>query len=415
MGTGVVISTRVTGRLVSALLAGALALASSSIARAQEAEAQSSPVEIHGFVSQGFILSTKNEYLAKSKRGSFEFSEAALNVTKSLTDDLRVGFQLFTHDLGPIGNYNPQFDWYYLDYRPADWLGFRAGRIKVPFGLYNELNDIDVARVPVLLPQSIYPIDHREFLFAQAGGELYGDLALGAAGELEYRAYGGTLTSTQGLPPNPLVTVREVNVPYLYGGRLLWSTPLDGLSVAASGQAVRIDGYYDFDPIARAVLEQLTLLPAGLTYPLPVEFRVTRWVASLEYSAHELNVATEYSRWTGEFYSDAPLLLTPHIVNERYYVMGSWRIAGWLSPGAYISRYFIDVEQREGRQRYQDDLAATLRFDLTPHWVTKLEAHALRGTAALENRELNDLNRGVEQKDLTRRWALFLLKMTAYF
>jgi len=411
----VIRATRVLPRLAFALLASWLALVWTSASHAQQNEAQGSPVEIHGFVSQGFILSTKNEYLAKSKRGSFEFSEAALNVTKTLTDELRVGFQIFAHDLGPIGNYRPQFDWYYLDYRPADWLGLRAGRLKVPFGLYNELNDIDVARVPVLLPQSIYPIDHREFLFAQAGAELYGNLELGGAGELEYRAYGGTLTSDLGLPPPPGLTPREVSVPYLYGGRLLWATPLDGLSAAASGQAVRFDAYYDFDPALRALLEQVALLPVGLSYPLPVQFRVTRWVASLEYSAHELDLAAEYSRWTGEFYSDAPLLFPGHTVNERYYVMASWRIAGWLSPGAYLSRYFVDVSQREGRAQYQDDLAATLRFDLNRHWLMKLEAHALRGTAALDNRELNALNRGVEQAELTRRWALFLLKMTAYF
>ena len=30
-------------------------------------------MEMHGFVSQGFVLGAKNEDLAKSKRGSFEF------------------------------------------------------------------------------------------------------------------------------------------------------------------------------------------------------------------------------------------------------------------------------------------------------------------------------------------------------
>ena len=63
----------------------------------------------------------------------------------------------FTHDLGPLGNYRTRFDWFYLDYRFWDWLGVGAGRTKVPFGLYNESSDVDAARVPVLLPQSVYP------------------------------------------------------------------------------------------------------------------------------------------------------------------------------------------------------------------------------------------------------------------
>ena len=47
------------------------------------------PLQVHGFVSQGFIKSTGNNYLADSKRGSFELTEAALNFTDSLTDRLR--------------------------------------------------------------------------------------------------------------------------------------------------------------------------------------------------------------------------------------------------------------------------------------------------------------------------------------
>jgi hypothetical protein len=73
------------------------------------------------------------------------------------------------------------------------------------------------------------------------------------------------------------------------------------------------------------------------------------------------------------------------------------------------------VEQREGHTKYQHDLAVTLRFDLTLNWLLKLEAHSINGTAGLENRDLNGLNRGVEAEELTRRWAVFLLKTTAYF
>src|SRR5258705_10965934 len=113
--------------------------------------------QIHGFASQGFILSSGNNYLARSKSGTFEFSEIGLNFTSQPTDKLRVGVQFFAQKLGPTGDYNAKMDWFYLDYRWKDWLGFRAGRTKLPFGLYNEVNDIDQARVPILLPQSVYP------------------------------------------------------------------------------------------------------------------------------------------------------------------------------------------------------------------------------------------------------------------
>src|SRR5258708_2307140 len=100
-------------------------------------------VEIHAFVSQGFLVSTANNYLAYSKTSSFESTEAGINFNKSLTDKLRVGLQLFGRKLGPLGDYSLKLDWFFLDYRLKDWLGLRAGRVKIPFGLYNDSSDID--------------------------------------------------------------------------------------------------------------------------------------------------------------------------------------------------------------------------------------------------------------------------------
>ncbi len=373
--------------------------------------AQESP-EIHGFVSQGFILTSKNEFLAKSKHGSVEFSEAALNFTHSPTERLRLGFQLFAHELGPTGNYQPQFDWYYLDYRFADWLGVRVGRTKMPFGLYNEVNDIDVARVPILLPQSIYQLDHREFIYAQTGAELYGEVKLGPAGALEYRAYGGTLSLEGAPPPSPVIQQANTRVAYVYGGRLLWLTPLDGLLAGMSGQALRLDSDISFDPALQAAFEGLGLLTPGVTYPTPVKWRVRRWVASLQYAAHDLDVSAEYSRWTGAFLNSPGPLLTPHIVNERYFVMASYRIAPWFTPGAYYAALFTNVEDRNERGRYQHDWAVTTRFDLNAHWILKLEGHLMRGSAYLDDRRLND---GLGTEELPQAWGAFLVKTTAYF
>src|SRR4051794_11709458 len=106
------------GLLGACLVGGLLSTVWISEARADEDDATTSvlPVEVHGFVSQGFIESTANNYLANSKDGSFQFSEVGINFTKTLTDRMRMGIQLFTHDLGPLGNYRTRFDWFYLDY-----------------------------------------------------------------------------------------------------------------------------------------------------------------------------------------------------------------------------------------------------------------------------------------------------------
>src|SRR6195256_983148 len=150
-------------------------------------------LDVHGFISQGFLLTSANDYLAESSRGSFEFSEVGLNFTLPATDRLTLGVQIFSRKLGRLGDHRATFDWSYLDYHWRDWLGIRAGRVKLPFGLYNDISDVDSARTAVLLPQSIYPAQNRDFLLAQTGVEVYGYRDLGRAGGLDYRFYGGTI------------------------------------------------------------------------------------------------------------------------------------------------------------------------------------------------------------------------------
>ena len=177
---------------------------------------------------------------AASKKGSLEFTEVGVNFTQVLTERLRVGLQLFARRLGKDGNFNALMDWLYLDYRFADWLGVRAGRTKIPFGLYNESQDVDSARVPVLLPQAVYPILNRNLLLSQTGGEIYGFVRMAAAGALEYRLYGGTIFVNPPAAP-PGTTLADFQVPYLVGSRVMWETPLEGLRVGGSLQALRFD------------------------------------------------------------------------------------------------------------------------------------------------------------------------------
>ncbi len=388
-----------------------------SLLRLPEARAQPDALpdpndfQVHAFVSQGFIKSSSNNYLSYSQRGAFDYTEAAVNIAKNLTDDLRVGAQLFTRDLGPNGTFIPQFDWAYLDYHFRDWLGVRAGRVKIPFGLYNEGSEADQTRVPVLLPQSIYPIDHQDYLLAQSGAELYGNVRIGDAGALEYRAYGGTLQINAPTSTAAGVTVANVNVPFVWGGRLMWSTPVPGLQVGGTFQDLRFDWNYDITPTVASALESVALLPKSFGGTLPVTFRVALYVASLEYQNGNVLVSSEYSRWVGEFDSAAPALLPPRTVNERYYVMASYRMSSWFTPGIYYSAYYPNVHQTSGRQNYQNDLAVTARYDINRHFLVKLEGHLMDGTADLDS----GLNGGEDTSKLTKDWGVLLIKTTAFF
>src|SRR5258708_10065992 len=149
---------RQRGRSMTKLLLLAAVLFALPAAAAELRLSESLPLlQLHGFISQGFLLATANDYLARSSRGSFEFSEAGLNFTMPVSDRFTLGLQLFARKLGPIGDYKATFDWYYLDYHFRDWLGGHAGRVKLPFGLYNYINGITSASTHSLFPQTMHP------------------------------------------------------------------------------------------------------------------------------------------------------------------------------------------------------------------------------------------------------------------
>ncbi|HAO21106.1 MAG TPA: hypothetical protein DCQ37_11925, partial [Desulfobacteraceae bacterium] len=84
-------------------------------------------IDIHGFISQGYLYSNKNNYLGESEKGSFQFNELGINFSKDMTENLRIGMQFFSRDLGETGNNAVEVDWAFGDYHWHDWLGFRAG------------------------------------------------------------------------------------------------------------------------------------------------------------------------------------------------------------------------------------------------------------------------------------------------
>lgn len=386
-------------RIACAGLGSCVVLAAAP-ARAQDGETEAPPIEFHGFASQGFFLTLKNDYLAEaSTEGSFEFAEVGFNFTKELTERLSTGGQLFAQDLGPTGNFKPQIDWFYLDFRADDWLGIRAGRVKMPYGLYNESQDVDSARVPVLLPQSVYPLQSRELFFSVTGGEIYGFLRMGGFGALDYHLYGGTffIDADELTPPGAGFEL-ALHVRYAAGGRLFWETPLEGLRVGGSYERVGLD---------------TTALIPGLTPPLELDSRSSLYVLSAEYLTGDLSLAAEYGRANTRQTSNYPEVQpTIDATDERAYVMVSQRVASWFQPGAYASVFFPDVENREGRAQRQLDVALSLRFDVNPFWLIKAEGHFLYGTAALK-KSLN-----VNPPDITQAaeyWGAYFLKTTAHF
>jgi hypothetical protein len=366
------------------------------IARPRPAQCLDDRIEIHGFASQGWLISTKNKFYGPTKGGSFEFAEVALNVTTQLTEKLRAGLQLVSRDFFELGNFEPDLDWGFLGYRVWDWLEMRAGRMKVPYGLYGEIADIDAARLPVLLPQSIYDANFR--LLSFTGVSATGDVSLGPVGSLNYNLFTGDLT-------DPDIRGFDVAMRQAIGGRLFWETPFAGLRL--SGTTMLFDFRFDYTMAA----DQLITFKYrdGLS-----------WVASAEYNDHNLLMAFEYGRWNADI-TGSLAALAPSINLERYYAMTSYQFTTWLQAGGYYSVSYWDRHDKDGtgstigisgansHSAWQKDLALTVRIDVNPHWLFKLEGHRIDGTTTLW------MSDSASASDLVQDWALFMVRTTVSF
>jgi hypothetical protein len=373
-------------------------------------------IRIHGFVSEGGFVSTANEYIGASSRGSLALFEAGLNVSTQLTDRLQTGIQLFSRTVGDLRDDAPRIDWAVLDYRWRDWLGMRGGVIKMPFGLYNEYADIDAARLSILLPQSIYPLRNRDVLLSHTGFSLYGSTGLGRAGTVDYQSWLGILTVPREALDLIGATLDDIDVKYVTGGQVFWQPPVDGLRLGATYLRTSIDFHLTLDPAAAAQLVMLGLVPADFDGSLVVSQRPTSlWVASAEYIRGDWMVAAEYSRAYKRQRTSLPAVIPTFEEDaESFYGLASYRLSPRFEVGGYYSVHHLDADDRRGRgeqwtashQAFQRDLAATLRLDINEHWLWKLEAHVIDGTADLP---------AADNPESDRTWGLFLFRTTVMF
>ncbi len=127
----------------------------------------------------------------------------------------------------------------------------------------------------------------------------------------------------------------------------MWQSPVEGLQLGASAQRLRLDGDASFSAAQIAQLQMAGQLPSDFSGPLKFRIPATLGVASVEYSAHDLLLASEYSRWWVNLTSTVPSFSVPETVSERFYLMAAYHVTPWFTPGAY-SVLFQNVDNRKG-------------------------------------------------------------------
>jgi len=395
--------------------AATAALIASASANALDLDLGGQKVQFHGFGSQGFIASSEYNYLGHSSDGSFEFNEVGLNASISPFKRTRISAQAFTFDVGNVGNHELLLDYASIEYTVNDHIGFRGGRVRRPGGLYNHIQDVDLARTAILLPQGMYDARWRDFSTSIDGGLVFGSLPLGSGGSLSYELYAGFMnlsreggvarTLQNSLPPSPIGAFRGIDKSLIAGGQLWWNTPLDGLRFGVSaGQVFDFTWHIAVNP---------PFGPGGLKTEVDIPYGQV----SLEYQKNGWTFQSEYYtyRTSGQNMLENGTFLS-NLANQpdTWYLGVSKRLTPWLELGTYYSEYFSDIDNRSGANTavpsdaYQKDVAFSTRFDITDWWIFKLEGHYVRGTALLQNASLNPVRNG-------DGWWLFAAKTTFSF
>jgi hypothetical protein len=358
-------------------------------------------IQIHGVLSQGYLKTDTNDALfaETSSNGSFEFNEFGLNVVSQVNDNLRVGMQLLSRDMGDIGNNEVEIDWAYGDYNYRNWLGIRAGKMKTPYGLYNQSRDIDAARTSILLPSSIYSEGFRESLSTTIGVGIYGELPYG----FSYQAVYGTtqLKKDEGIAKrlSSMIDISEFSdssVDWAYAGDLKWSTPIEGLTLGTS------------------TLGYKATFSGESPTSFDLDFEADSYVGSIEFVYGDLTLASEYQLFKVDFTVDA-VNMSKKQDFEGYYFLASYRINDWFEVGTYYNVLYSDKDDRDGdrykaagqaaAKAWSKDFALTTRFDINDNMILKLEGHLMDGLYGVE----------YDKADPDDTWYMLAAKVTFSF
>jgi hypothetical protein len=355
-------------------------------------------IAVHGFLSQGYLKSDRNNFLANTEEGTFEFREYGINVSSDLTDQLHIGAQLFGRDFGDYGNDKIRLDWGFADYRFQDWLGIRAGRMKMVHGLYNETRDLDMVRTSIFLPESIYNDAWRDSFTAMNGIGLYGTLSLKSLGSLSYQAQWGKIKIE---PDGGLskyidkfipMDIDDVDTSDIYLAGVEWNPapPLDGLRLRWTWNTWEMD---DKATTNSHPFWQIQGIPSGLPLLFHADFDIT--VLAVEYRWGNLVLAAETFYPAGYAYRlESPLLgrLDGGTDDPAGYYAGiTYRFTDWFELGMLYSAFYNNEHDKDGEQLNADtglprynawlkDTTLTARFDIRENLVIKAEGHIMNGT-----------------------------------
>ncbi|MGR9045356.1 MAG: hypothetical protein ACU83N_08665 [Gammaproteobacteria bacterium] len=364
-------------------------------------------VQIHGFLSQGLIHTSDNNFFGKTDDSlSTDFRELGINGSWSVFPNLQLAMQVVWRDAGKTDDSGLRIDYGLASYNvyssETTLLTLRGGRVTTPLGFYNETRDVASTRPSILLPQSIYFDVNRNLALSADGGYLYG----------EHRTDYGDFSLNFGL------IIPRMNDPdfknVLTGtdpGRMEGDTSwIARLGYEWQSGRVRLAATYadfqgDYKPFANSVL-------------MPGSWQFNPLILSAQYNAENWSLTGEYALRRAKLQDFGFPDVT--FTGQSYYVQGTYRLTDSLEGIVRYDELIWDLEDRKGEKfsratnfaipahaRFAQDWTFGLRYEILPSLMLSAEYHRVNGTgwlSALEN-----------QQGTTQHWNMYLMMMSYNF
>ena len=133
----------------------------------------------NGFISQGVAVSENNNFMGDSQSVSFDITEFGINGAWEFNQRWRAASQILYRSIGQVDAPKLNLDYGFFDYRVQSkasyYWGIRLGRVKNPYGFYNETRDVAFTRPSALLSQTLYQDSLRDFTLSSDGINFYSE------------------------------------------------------------------------------------------------------------------------------------------------------------------------------------------------------------------------------------------------
>ncbi|MFZ5594290.1 MAG: hypothetical protein ACOY4D_08535 [Pseudomonadota bacterium] len=290
-------------------------------------------LSIYGYGHQAYLRASDNAYLEADKKGDLSYGALALVFAATLDDKTKVWASLHNTLERTL------IDWVYVNRQMSAGLSLRAGQVKLPLGLYNEIRDIKYLHLSTLAP-ALYQEATRIADEAYRGIGLNYNHDIGV-GSLSWDGYVGQIVNLEVVSGMAGEKMRR-----LVGGRVTYSTPVDGLRFMVSA--------YD------GKVEKMGGLEDG---------RRT-WIVSADYKANNLDLKAEY----------APMKFFG-MKSKTYYAQAGYTLAEKWTPFARYDYVTTDSTQSDVPSFYQKTASLGVGYRFSDNIGFRLENHWSRGYA----------------------------------